>query len=142
MSLITVEGLSLQFGGRVLFDDVGFAISADDRVGLVGRNGMGKTSLLRAIMRELQPDAGQFRIARGVRIGYLPQEVAAPSDKLLLASVLDSVPGRAQVERELTSVEAELSASSDPQEQHDLAVRLGELSQLRDHYETCYAQHE
>jgi len=142
MSLITVEGLSLQFGGRVLFDDVGFALSADDRVGLVGRNGMGKTSLLRAIMHELQPDAGNFRIARGVRIGYLPQEVAAPSDKQLLASVLDSVPGRAQVERELASVESELGASSDAQEQHDLAVRLGELAQLRDHYETCYAQHE
>ena len=76
MSLITVEGLSLQFGGRVLFDDVGFAISADDRVGLVGRNGMGKTSLLRAIMHELQPDAGKFRVARGVRIGYLVEDAS------------------------------------------------------------------
>jgi len=142
MSLVTVEGLSLAFAGRTLFDQVGFAIAAGDRVGLVGRNGMGKTSLLRTIISELQPDAGLVRLARGLRIGHLPQEVAAPSPQRLLASVLESVPGLAQVEAEMAQIGAELEASTDETAQTELALRFGELQEQHDHYEVCFAPHE
>ncbi len=142
MSLITVEDLSLAFVGRTLFDGVGFAVAAGDRIGLVGRNGMGKTSLFRCMVHELQPDGGVVRSARGVRIGYLPQEIAAPRELGLLNSVLESVPGLGEVEQEIAVVEQELEASDDPEQQQELAMRLGELLELRDHYATCYARHE
>ena len=142
MSLITVEELSLAFGGQVLFDRVGFGVAAGDRIGLVGRNGMGKTSLLRTMIGDLQPDAGRVRLANGLRVGHLPQEVAAPSPKQLLPSVLEAVPGLASVEAEIAEVEAELEAGGDDETQTERALRLGELQEQRDSYEVCFAPHE
>lgn len=142
MSLITVEDLSLSFVGRTLFDNVGFALNAGDRVGLVGRNGMGKTSLLRCIVDELQADSGAIRIARGTRLGYLPQEIAAPRDLSLIDSMLQAVPGLNQVEDDIARLEQELGASEDPDQQQQLAIQLGEQLSLREHYAQRYAPHE
>ncbi|MFH1809555.1 MAG: ABC-F family ATP-binding cassette domain-containing protein [Pseudomonadota bacterium] len=142
MSLIAVENLSLSFAGRTLFDHVGFAVSAQDRVGLVGRNGMGKTSLLRCVVGELAPDDGQIRVARGARIGYLQQEISAPRELPLLSSVLQSVPGLGLVEQEIAVVEEELERTEDEASQQELALRLSELLHRRENYQTCYAPHE
>lgn len=142
MSLITVENLSLSFVGRVLFDNVGFAVNAGDRIGLVGRNGMGKTSLLRCIVGDQQADDGIIRIARGTQLGYLPQEIAAPRDLPLLASMLQAVPGLSQVEEDIARIEQSLSETQDPEQQQELAIQLGDHLQLRDHYSQRYAPHE
>lgn len=142
MSLITVEDLSLSFVGRTLFDNVGFAVNAGDRVGLVGRNGMGKTSLLRCIVDELQADSGAIRIARGTRLGYLPQEIAAPRDISLLDSMLQAVPGLQQVEEDIARLEMQLGKTDDPDQQQELAIQLGEHLSLREHYSQRYAPHE
>ncbi len=74
MSLLTVANLRHSFGTRVVLDGVSFSIEAGERLGLVGRNGCGKTTLLRAIAGRITPDEGHMQQQRSARIGYLAQE--------------------------------------------------------------------
>ncbi|MEJ5360240.1 MAG: ABC-F family ATP-binding cassette domain-containing protein [Desulfobacterales bacterium] len=73
--MIRAEKLSKSYGDRVLFDAVDFSLNPRERVGLVGRNGNGKTTLLRIIAGEESPDTGQLVVPKGYRIGYLRQEL-------------------------------------------------------------------
>ena len=75
MALLAVRNLSLKFGGPSLFDDVTFQVEAGERVCLIGRNGAGKSSLLKIITGTLEPDAGEVAIARGSHAAFLSQEV-------------------------------------------------------------------
>lgn len=75
MALISFQEVSLGFGGPPLLDGVSFQIEPGEKLGLLGRNGAGKSSLLRLISGELQPDAGTVTLTRGIRVGCLPQEV-------------------------------------------------------------------
>ena len=72
--MIAVEHLSIQFGGRYLFDDATFTIRPGDRVGLVGPNGAGKSTLMKIIAGLVTAEDGQVQIPRDYTIGYLPQE--------------------------------------------------------------------
>jgi len=74
--LVSVEGLSVRDGGRVLLDHVDMAIHPGEIVTVIGPNGAGKTTLLRAIIGTVAPSAGQVRRAKGLRIGYTPQKLA------------------------------------------------------------------
>lgn len=73
--MIIVSNLSVQYGGRFLFDDISFAVTAKDRVGLVGKNGAGKSTLLRILMREMRPEAGNITLDGNATLGYLPQDM-------------------------------------------------------------------
>jgi ATP-binding cassette subfamily F protein uup len=75
MPLVTVRNLSLRFRGPPLFDDVTCHVEAGQRVGLLGRNGAGKTSLLRLCAGVIEPDAGTVEIAPGARVALLQQDV-------------------------------------------------------------------
>ncbi len=74
MTLYSANELRLAYGHQTLLDGVTLAISAGEKVGLVGRNGCGKTSLLKILAGENQADSGDISARRGLRIGYLPQE--------------------------------------------------------------------
>lgn len=73
--MIRAEKISKSYGDRVLFDEADFSLNPRERVGLVGRNGYGKTTLLRIIAGEESPDTGQLVVPKGYRIGYLRQEL-------------------------------------------------------------------
>ena len=83
--LIDIKGLQLAFGEKVVFDDVGCLIGDRARMGLVGNNGAGKTTLLRVLTGEIEPDGGRVERSRGLRVGYLPQDLV----ELELVPVLD-----------------------------------------------------
>lgn len=74
MTLFSANELRLAYGHQTLLDGVTVAISAGEKVGLVGRNGCGKTSLLKILANENQADSGDISARRGLRVGYLPQE--------------------------------------------------------------------
>ena len=71
--MITVNHLTVDFGKRLLFDDVSFVIGDKERVALVGKNGAGKTTLLKILAGEEQPTSGTLSKNRELTIGYLPQ---------------------------------------------------------------------
>ena len=74
--MISAENLTKSFGSQVLLDGVSFKINTRERVGLVGRNGHGKTTLFRMIVGEDRPDDGVIVIPRNYRIGYVRQEIS------------------------------------------------------------------
>ncbi len=72
--MLQLNNVSLSFGNRVLFTEINLSLLEGDKVGLVGVNGTGKSSLLRIIMGELEPDGGTISRRNGLRIGYLSQQ--------------------------------------------------------------------
>ena len=78
MHLVSFDRVAASVEGRTLFADVSFGLSSDDRVGVVGPNGAGKTTLLRILAGDRAPDAGRVVPRRGLRIGWLPQDVSLP----------------------------------------------------------------
>ena len=82
--MLTVAGLSKAFGGRQLFDDVSLTLLSGERVGLVGPNGTGKSTLLKIILGQESPDAGEVTFIRGTRFGYLPQDSEPAGNEIVL----------------------------------------------------------
>jgi ATP-binding cassette subfamily F protein 3 len=145
VSLVVLEDVSLYFGERCIVDDLGLRIAAGDRIGVIGPNGSGKTTLLRLVAEEQMPDSGTIRRATGIRVGYLPQDLAVAGGSELLAFVLDSVPGREDLKQRATALEEELAgrtSTSDAEETMELATRLAELHEKLTHFEIHYTEHE
>jgi ATP-binding cassette subfamily F protein 3 len=98
--VLVVSDLRMGYGERTLFTDVNLHLTYGERAVLLGPNGVGKTTLLRCITGELQPWAGDIRLGRGVRLGYIAQEqetldpAAAPFDLLRAAAPLDETEAR------------------------------------------------
>ena len=74
--MIQFENIAKSFGARTLFEEVSFRINAREKIGLVGRNGNGKTTLFRMIVNEVLPDSGSLIIPKNYRFGYVEQEIA------------------------------------------------------------------
>ncbi|MDL2265180.1 ABC-F family ATP-binding cassette domain-containing protein [Parabacteroides sp. OttesenSCG-928-G07] len=73
--MISVDGLTVEFGGFTLFDSVSFVVNKKDRIALVGKNGAGKSTLLKIFAGEQQPSSGTLSVPKDLTIGYLPQQM-------------------------------------------------------------------
>jgi ATP-binding cassette, subfamily F, member 3 len=140
MSLVFASQLSLAHGPKVLLDRAGFAVGPHDRIGLVGANGTGKSSLLRILAGQLTPDSGELTFRRGARVGYLPQDAAELPDLPLVEAVLAPVPGRAVLEQRLAGAEAGLATAKEEEEQLELSQALAELHEELEHFEEHYGR--
>jgi ATP-binding cassette subfamily F protein 3 len=98
--MLTIDGLTYRIAGRTLLDDASAQIAAGWRVGLIGRNGTGKSTLLELVRGTLQADAGEIRLQRDARIGFVAQEAPA-GDATPLDVVLAADKERAALEGEL-----------------------------------------
>lgn len=89
MNIINIEHIHKVFGEKVIFEDASFGIHEGNKIGVVGINGTGKTSLLRMIAGIEEPDQGQIIRQNGLRIAYLPQNPEFPSQATVLSYALD-----------------------------------------------------
>jgi ATP-binding cassette subfamily F protein 3 len=150
VSLAVFENVSLAFGQKTIVEALDLRIAADDRVGLIGPNGSGKTSILRMLAGEQVQDGGRLRTRRGMRLGYLPQDLTLTIEKPLLSFVVGSVEGREALDRqivecenELAEVDAEVAAGGrTPEELMEVAERLSDLHERATHYDLHYTEHE
>ena len=108
-NMLSLDHISLQFGGRVLFEDLSCMIGPHDRIGLVGSNGTGKTTLLRVITGLIQSDTGTISKAKFVTVGYLPQEGIAISGRTLYEEAASAFEDVLEVERELEEARQSLT---------------------------------
>lgn len=86
--MIQISNLNLEFGEQVVFNNINCAINQQDQIGLVGRNGTGKSTLLKVIAKQLRPDSGTIDIQKGARVAYMSQEVVIISTKNVLDETL------------------------------------------------------
>jgi len=127
--MITLTHVQKQFGGKVLFKECSLQIGVRDRIGFIGPNGSGKTTLFRMITGEEPIDGGEIRIAKGVKIGYLPQEVISFAGNTVLDEVMKSASGITSLQDKMRILEEELSSIQDPKEQERLAKEYGKLQE-------------
>jgi ABC transport system ATP-binding/permease protein len=125
MNILSVESISKQYGERPLFRDVSFGLNKADRVGIIGVNGSGKTSLLRIVAGVEPPDSGRVVVTSNAHVVYLPQ--SPPLDDQL--SVIDAVfAGDSPTIQLLRSYEQTSAALSEQPQNEQLLLRLNELS--------------
>jgi ATP-binding cassette, subfamily F, member 3 len=127
--MITLNHVQKQFGSRVLFKDCSLQIGVRDRLGLIGPNGSGKTTLFKMILREEPIDGGEILIAKGVKTGYLPQEVISFRGNRVLDEVLRSAVGITSLQDKMKVLEDELLSIQDLTEQEKLANEYGKLQE-------------
>lgn len=89
MNIINIEHIHKVFGEKIIFEDASFGIHEGNKIGIVGINGTGKTSLLRMIAGIEEPDQGQIIRQNGLRIAYLPQNPEFPSQSTILSYALE-----------------------------------------------------
>ncbi|MSP17626.1 MAG: ABC transporter ATP-binding protein [Myxococcales bacterium] len=141
MSLLTVDEVSVSFGKKVLLDAASLAVQPGERIGLVGPNGSGKTTLLRLLAGEREADSGDIARARGVRVGYLPQDILELPPGTLVESVRAAVGGRDSLTTALEGVEADLAAATDDDERLEYSQHLADLHVQLDDFEERYGRH-
>lgn len=142
MSLLSITKVSLYFSGKPVFKEIGFQVESRDRIGLVGPNGSGKTSLLRLMTGENIPDSGDVHIAKEIRIGYLPQDIQDTWSGKLLKTIVDSAPGRIRLRRQLSKLESALKKATTEQDQTHVAEKLAEIYHEKEQVEVTFPRHE
>jgi ATP-binding cassette subfamily F protein 3 len=109
MHVINLDHVAVNYSGRVIFRDLSWAVGDRARVGLVGRNGTGKSSLLKLIAKVLVPDEGSVAWMRDVSVAYLPQEVSLPPGQTLIETALTLPEELADVEGQLARIQLQLA---------------------------------
>jgi ATP-binding cassette subfamily F protein 3 len=111
--MISINNLSVQFGGTPLFDHISFFIQDKDRIGLVGKNGAGKSTLLRIIKGLQKADEGDVVVPEGHSIGYLPQEMETRSPRTVYDEALTAFEEVQMLESEIRKMDGEIHRRTD-----------------------------
>lgn len=126
--MIDIRNLSVQFTGENLFEDVNIKLHRNDKIALVGSNGKGKSTLLKLLVGLENPEDGQIIKQKGLRIGYLPQEIISFKNKKLIEEVKSAIPEVESIaEREREIVDQINSDSLEHDEREELLNALGSL---------------
>ena len=136
--MISFSNVSLYFGDRIIFKDINFTIKDNDKIGIVGRNGAGKTTMFKLILKELLPDNGQILIPAGKSLGYLTQELNLTQDNTLLEETLTAYDDVIRMQKEITSIEHQLTIREDYESKSymQLVERLATLNDIIKHHES------
>ncbi len=102
--MLNIHNLSVSFGGTYLFEEVTFRMGAGDRVGLVGKNGAGKSTMLKILARDFQPDSGSIATEKEVRIGFLRQDIDFEQGRTVLEEAYQAFTEIKEVERKLEEI--------------------------------------
>ncbi len=135
--MIAINRLSVDFGNRLLFDDVSFVINRRDRIALVGKNGAGKSTLLKLIVGKEEPTSGSVSYPKGLRIAYLPQVMQPADGYTVYQEAEKAFDAIKQLEGELKRMSDEMADRSDYEsesyqeliEQYTVALDTWQLSQ-------------
>jgi len=131
MSLLTVEDVSHSFGGRVLFKNVSFRLLAGERVGLVGANGVGKSTLMNILTGQVLKDSGKVEWTPRIHYGYLDQHSKLTPGKTVRDVLRDAFLPLYEQEQEMLAITEQMSEAS-PEELELLLEQMGEIQERLD----------
>lgn len=128
--MISINNLTVAYGGFTLLDEINFHISENDKIGLVGKNGAGKSTILKLICGLQTPTSGKVAVPNGVKIGYLPQIMEHHKGKSVIDEAMTAFSHIFALEDELEQVTRELSEREDYESEayQELIIRLNELN--------------
>ncbi|EKY12318.1 ABC transporter, ATP-binding protein [Capnocytophaga sp. oral taxon 332 str. F0381] len=132
--MLNVHNLSVSFQGEYLFEEVAFMLNGGDRVGLIGKNGAGKSTMLKLLAREIKPDSGIIATDKEVRIGFLKQDIDFVKGRTILEEAYQAFEEIKRLELQLDDIHHQLETRTDYESEayHDL---LNNLSDYTHHYE-------
>ncbi len=128
--MISINGLTVAFGGFTLLDSIDFHISDNDKIGLVGKNGSGKSTIMKLICGLQVPASGSVDKPNGVRIGYLPQIMEHHKGRTVMEETMTAFDHITSMQRELEDINVSLSERTDYESESYLALinRLNDLT--------------
>ena len=129
--MLNIHNLSVSFQGEYLFEEVTFRLGEGDRVGLVGKNGAGKSTMLRIISREQEYDTGQIATDKDIQIGFLKQDIDFVEGRTVLEESYQAFELIKTLEKRLEEINTQLAERTDYESEfyHDLMVELNEVQQ-------------
>ena len=137
--MISIEDVTVAYGGFVLLDKINFHISETDKIGLVGKNGAGKSTILKLICGLQNPTSGRIDKPRDLTVGYLPQIMEHHRGRTVLEEAMTAFAGTAEIEREIASVTHELETRTD-YESDAYAELIERLTSLNDRLEMSHSE--
>lgn len=111
--MISVEKLSLYFGGFALFKEISFLVNSRDRIGLTGRNGAGKTTLLKIMAGKQSPSEGRISLPRDITLGYLPQQMVLSDSRTVLDETRQAFAHLLELQVEIDRLNSEIAERTD-----------------------------
>ena len=111
--MISVNNLSLYFGGQDIFSDVSFMIHKGEKIGLVGKNGSGKSTLLKVLSKEQSPNSGNLNFPKDLIIGYLPQDLDFYDGRTVIAEVKTVFVHLNNIEKKIAELQKQLESRTD-----------------------------
>lgn len=131
--ILALNKASLFFGGRAIFDEIGFQINPGDRIGLVGRNGAGKSTLLKLIAGDYALDAGSMSMAKEVRIGFLRQDLKMDMHKTIVQIARSAFEEVEKINVRIEEINAEFAVRTD-YESDSYGQLISEISDLSERF--------
>ena len=137
--MISIEDVTVAYGGFVLLDKINFHISETDKIGLVGKNGAGKSTILKLICGLQAPTSGRIDRPRDLSVGYLPQIMEHHRGRSVLEEAMSAFGHAAEIEREIASVTRELETRTD-YESDAYSALIERLTALNDRLEMSHSE--
>src|SRR5690606_11112663 len=131
MYYLSIDHIVKSYGYHQILNGVSFVVNAGERVGLVGANGVGKSTLLRIISGEVEADSGTITIPAGLQIGYLPQTVTGDDDQTLADLIAESMRHLVELESRMRALEKRMTTS----ESDELDAVMNEYGEISEQFE-------
>ena len=131
--MISVENLKVEFGTRPLFHDVSFVINDRDRVALVGKNGAGKSTMLKILCGLQKPTSGTVSVPNGSTVGYLPQVMKLQDDTTVREEARKAFAGHIHIKEQLDKMQQEMAERTD-YESEDYMALVDKFTQTHERY--------
>lgn len=130
--MLSVENITVEFGGFVLLNNISFVINKNERVALVGKNGAGKSTLLKIMAGKQMPTHGSIACPKDISVGYLPQQMALNDSRTVKAEASTAFEHLQKMERDLEKLHIRLAERTDyeSQEYSQLIQRASDLQEL------------
>lgn len=127
--MLNIHDLSVSFGGEFLFEEITFRLGAGDRIGLVGKNGAGKSTMLKILAGEMEPDSGQIAADKDLKVGFLKQDIDFVEGRTVLEESYQAFEEIKRLESKLEEINHQLAVRTDYESDgyHQLMVDLNDV---------------
>lgn len=127
--MMNIHNLSISFQGEYLFEDITFKLGNGDRIGLIGKNGAGKSTMLKILSKEMEPDTGQIAADKELKIGFLKQDIDFILGRTVLDEAYEAFTEIKSLEAKMDSVNTQMAERTDYESEgyHQLMVDINEL---------------